>query len=379
MSSEISLVVRDGPMAGSRFDRSAASLILGRNEPTTGAFIDIDLAGAEAPGSTFISRTHAALDRTQEGCSLRDLGSRNGTFVNGQRLTVADSRGIVLRPGDLIRLGRVELTFLGPAPSQATPAVLVAAPSSPEPHAGISDLAHAVGAAGTPESRHGRIGATALIAGAATALAVFLIPTLREKAFSLADMLRGRWTEQACATFPVRCRDAFTEGLRAQMSDLAALAGRLDQAAHQLAPVLKQTKMERDRLTAEIAELGVAVSARHFPVVVAGLRYDAAAVAQARQMELRDRISRTEAQARALEDTSGKLASRQEAIAQLLADGRRRLALLPITETLSQVDQSLPALLQANRGAALLKRSGVEQRDEAEALLRSTDQLLGRR
>jgi len=36
-----------------------------------------------------VSRRHARLDRTAEGWRLTDLGSSNGTFVNGRRIAIA--------------------------------------------------------------------------------------------------------------------------------------------------------------------------------------------------------------------------------------------------------------------------------------------------
>ena len=54
-----------------------------------------------------ISSTHARISRTPEGFVLEDLESRNGTFVNGER--VEGKR--LLADGDLIRLGKIILTF----------------------------------------------------------------------------------------------------------------------------------------------------------------------------------------------------------------------------------------------------------------------------
>lgn len=49
-----------------------------------------------------VSRTHAEICRTEDGLRLRDLGSANGTFVNG----VAIKECFVF-PGDSLQLGRV--------------------------------------------------------------------------------------------------------------------------------------------------------------------------------------------------------------------------------------------------------------------------------
>jgi hypothetical protein len=54
-----------------------------------------------------VSSTHARISRTPEGFVIEDLKSRNGTFVNGERV---DAKR-VLADGDLIRVGKVIMTF----------------------------------------------------------------------------------------------------------------------------------------------------------------------------------------------------------------------------------------------------------------------------
>jgi len=53
-----------------------------------------------------MSRKHAVLKRTREGCTVEDMGTSNGTAVNGQ--TVARA---VLKHGDVVKIGEVEITF----------------------------------------------------------------------------------------------------------------------------------------------------------------------------------------------------------------------------------------------------------------------------
>lgn len=63
-----------------------------------------------------VSNTHAILIAREGGYSIVDLGSRNGTFVNGERL---GSKATTLRHGDKIQLGQTVLTFRNPGETAA--------------------------------------------------------------------------------------------------------------------------------------------------------------------------------------------------------------------------------------------------------------------
>lgn len=65
---------------------------------------------------TTVSHLHAALEQFGAGWCLRDLGSRNGTFVNGERI-FGDR---TLRHGDEIRVGRSRFVFRAEQPVSAT-------------------------------------------------------------------------------------------------------------------------------------------------------------------------------------------------------------------------------------------------------------------
>ncbi len=52
-----------------------------------------------------LSRVHASLRVVDAGIELADLGSSNGTFVNGDAIDVPT----LVRPGDDIRLGKVKI------------------------------------------------------------------------------------------------------------------------------------------------------------------------------------------------------------------------------------------------------------------------------
>ena len=71
----------------------------------------------DAPG---VSRHHARIRLAGSDAILEDLGSKNGTYLRGVRVTTAAS----LRDGDQIRLGSVVVTFRVPAPAGSTETVL---------------------------------------------------------------------------------------------------------------------------------------------------------------------------------------------------------------------------------------------------------------
>ena len=64
-----------------------------------------------SPGAEFIveaalvSRLHCQLTATADSLHIKDLGSTNGTFVNGKRVMSAE-----LKDGDKLAVGRLELT-----------------------------------------------------------------------------------------------------------------------------------------------------------------------------------------------------------------------------------------------------------------------------
>jgi pSer/pThr/pTyr-binding forkhead associated (FHA) protein len=64
--------------------------------------------GTEVPlaEDTTVSRRHARIRASDGGYCLEDLGSSNGTFVNGGRVTEAP-----LRPGDEVSIGGTRFRF----------------------------------------------------------------------------------------------------------------------------------------------------------------------------------------------------------------------------------------------------------------------------
>ena len=66
-----------------------------------------------------VSRVHAVLERFGDAWCVRDLGSRNGTFVNGGRVIGEHA----LHSGDEILLGRLRLVFRSPVHGTETAAI----------------------------------------------------------------------------------------------------------------------------------------------------------------------------------------------------------------------------------------------------------------
>ncbi len=88
------LVVTSGPLEGTRIPLGDTDILIGRN-PECLLVLDDD----------FASGRHAALVRTADGWAVEDLGSTNGTFVDGQRVDEL----IGIAPGNEVRIGRTTI------------------------------------------------------------------------------------------------------------------------------------------------------------------------------------------------------------------------------------------------------------------------------
>lgn len=68
-----------------------------------------------------VSRSHAEIERTAHGYVLRDLASRNGTFLNGERI---DASAHPLRDGDqIVFAGVASFRFIDPSATPMAPAI----------------------------------------------------------------------------------------------------------------------------------------------------------------------------------------------------------------------------------------------------------------
>ena len=102
---------------GRRVDLAGQTLNIGRDP------------GSEVPISDpAVSYTHAQITRLGNDLYLRDVGSRNGTYVNAQLVSVPH----LLREGDVIHVGTTDVTFHGTA-ATAGPAAPAPTPAYPPP------------------------------------------------------------------------------------------------------------------------------------------------------------------------------------------------------------------------------------------------------
>ena len=82
---------------GDELTLNSSALLLGR-----GSDNDVNLARDE-----FASSKHARVEPRRDGVWVEDVGSTNGTYLNGIRLTQAKR----LAPGDVVRIGETELRY----------------------------------------------------------------------------------------------------------------------------------------------------------------------------------------------------------------------------------------------------------------------------
>jgi pSer/pThr/pTyr-binding forkhead associated (FHA) protein len=105
------IVALRGSLVGRRFALGAAPLSFGRSAEST-----VVIADRQA------SRRHAEVYHEAGGYVLHDLGSRNGTFVNGER-----TQSRMLRPGDQIAIGDEAFGFeTGDTPAADSDDTLIA-------------------------------------------------------------------------------------------------------------------------------------------------------------------------------------------------------------------------------------------------------------
>jgi predicted component of type VI protein secretion system len=90
MAAQFQLVMRSGPTAGKAYPLETPEVSIGRDTSNT-----ISINDGE------VSRKHAKMTLQGSAYVMQDLGSTNGTFVNGTRL----SGPVALKPGDTVSFG----------------------------------------------------------------------------------------------------------------------------------------------------------------------------------------------------------------------------------------------------------------------------------
>ena len=93
------LIVEESPVLdkGDAFTVDSAPLTVGRSGQN-----DVAVDGDE-----FASARHVRFEPRRDGVWVQDLGSTNGTYVNGVRIDGARR----LAPGDVVRVGETDLRF----------------------------------------------------------------------------------------------------------------------------------------------------------------------------------------------------------------------------------------------------------------------------
>jgi hypothetical protein len=156
------LVVTEGPDAGRRAVVES-EILVGRE-------------GAVGENDAELSRRHAVVRVQGEGLEIEDLGSLNGTYVNGDRIV----EKTVLGPGDKVKMGQTVFEVERDASRSAK---TVASPSMPEqaaPLASAPSQPFGAYAAATPRRGHARVASrlvapTAVATGAVVATAIALV------------------------------------------------------------------------------------------------------------------------------------------------------------------------------------------------------------
>jgi pSer/pThr/pTyr-binding forkhead associated (FHA) protein len=90
MAAQYQFVMRSGPTVGKKYPLDAQEVSIGRDAVNSIAINDAE-----------VSRRHARMELRGSAYVIQDLGSTNGTFINGTRISGMQ----VLNPGDTVSFG----------------------------------------------------------------------------------------------------------------------------------------------------------------------------------------------------------------------------------------------------------------------------------
>lgn len=91
--------------SGREFPLEKDTILLGRRSPVDGIFPEVDLTDYD--NDSYISRRHGRITRHESGYVYEDLGSSNGSWVNGNKLQAHIQQP--LGEGISLRLGKTEM------------------------------------------------------------------------------------------------------------------------------------------------------------------------------------------------------------------------------------------------------------------------------
>jgi len=128
MAAQFQFVMRSGPTPGATFSLEGDQVIIGRDSTSGVAINDAE-----------VSRKHARLMFQGGKYVIEDLGSTNGTFVNGQRL----AGPVVLKGGDVVSLGEQIVLMYDALSVDAGETMVSARKSTPRPAAPVTAAAPA--------------------------------------------------------------------------------------------------------------------------------------------------------------------------------------------------------------------------------------------
>ena len=219
------LVCSAGPASGQEFELTEDEVTIGRATDATVSVPD-----------TSVSRKHALVRKTDEGWAVSDLGSGNGTLVNGE--AVGEER--LLSSDDVITLGDSEFQFVGGEGAAPAQDALVASARRPP----VRTARTGGGAASRPRtSRAARLDGDPvvlarkkrrLLVAAATVLVVLLAFAVGGKAIENKKLA----AERAKAAIVKEQRDALLGEF--QTAKKLIVDGRFDEARQTLESVQAQ-------------------------------------------------------------------------------------------------------------------------------------------
>jgi hypothetical protein len=119
------LQILSGSLAGQSYELKVEKTTVGRVEDNAFQIVDPS-----------VSSHHCEILQVANDVIIRDLNSTNGTFINGEKITES-----VLKPGQTLRLGQIDLRIDdgSPMPAPSAPAAAPASAPAPAPPGGAKN------------------------------------------------------------------------------------------------------------------------------------------------------------------------------------------------------------------------------------------------